>query len=525
MVRGASEKALLLAWSDRGVEGPAPAHHARRPASDRGPILRLLEQDESRGRYGELWVVTTPSGAGPARALVREAEAHVGRAEVRALAVDDPSDYNRLFRALRPLVRELGRGARPVDVLLSSGTPQVQTLWVVLTQAGLLRARMLQIIPAAFVPVPHPRAVREVRLEVEGFPEIRALREEVQKLRAQVAPRPGAMVGEGEAMRALRARLARVAASDLPALVVGETGTGKELVARALHEGGARAKGPFVAENCGAIAEGLLASELFGHEAGAFTGASRAHRGLFERAEGGTVFLDEVGEMPPRLQAMLLRALQEGAVRRVGGERSLRFDARVVCATHRDLGAMVRRGEFREDLYYRLRGVTLEVPPLRARVEDVPALVAAFLDEARAFRPGGGAPEVSAEAMRLLLRHPWPGNVRELRAEVQRWAVFCDGRVEASDLAPELRGLAPPPPPCPPGAPPDSARPPGARPPPAPIAPIAPLAEAVEAAERAALARALDATGGNLSQSARALGIDRNTLKRKMAAFGLRKAD
>jgi transcriptional regulator with GAF, ATPase, and Fis domain len=294
-----------------------------------------------------------------------------------------------------------------------------------------------------------------------------------------------------------------------------------------------------VAENCGAIAEGLLASELFGHEAGAFTGASRAHRGLFERAQGGTVFLDEVGEMPARLQAMLLRALQEGVVRRVGAERGVRFDARVVCATHRDLGAMVKRGEFREDLYYRLRGVTLEVPPLRARYGDVPALVASFLEEARAFRPGRDALEVSTDAMRLLQRYPWPGNVRELRAEVQRWAVFCDERVEPRDLAPEIGALSAtgppssrgpssspsPTPPASPGSPPPSGAPAPRPPLPAHGPPLAPLADVIEAAERAALARALDATGGNLSQSARSLGIDRNTLKRKMTAFGLRKAD
>jgi DNA-binding NtrC family response regulator len=515
MARPPAPRPLLLAWSDRGVEGPAPAHHARRPTTDRGPVLRLLEQDESRGRYGELWVVTTPAGEGPAHALLREAEGHIERAELKVLPIDDPSDYNRLFHALRPLVRELKHPAeRPIDVLLSSGTPQVQTLWVVLTQAGLLRARMLQVIPAAFVPHPHPRAVREVRLEVEGFPEIRALREEVRQLRAQIAPRPGAMVGESEPMRLLRARLARVAASDLPVLVLGETGTGKELVARAVHEGGARAKGPFVAENCGAIAEGLLASELFGHEAGSFTGAAKAHRGLFERAEGGTIFLDEVGEMPPRLQAMLLRVLQEGVVRRVGAERGVRVDARVVCATHRDLAAMVGRGEFREDLYYRLRGVTLEVPPLRARYGDMPALVAAFLDETRAFRAGRDAPTVSPEAMRLLQRYAWPGNVRELRAEVHRWAVFCDDRVGPDDLAPELRG----PPAAAPPAPRDAPRPPAV------ASPIGTLAEAVEAAEREAIATALGAEGGNLSRAARALAIDRNTLKRKMAAFGLRNA-
>ncbi len=307
-------------------------------------------------------------------------------------------------------------------------------------------------------------------------------------------------------MRELRARVARVAATDVPVLVLGETGTGKELVARALHESSARAGGPFVAENCGVFAEGVVASELFGHEAGAFTGAASRRRGVFEQASGGTLLLDEVGELAPRVQSSLLRVLQEGALRRVGGEARVAVDVRVVAATHRDLAAMVAAGTFREDLYYRLRGATLEVPPLRARPGDVELLTRSFLEEVRARR-GGRALEVSREALRALSSHPWPGNVRELRAEVLRWGVFCDDRVDLADLAPEIR--SPHSPAAPPAPLPSSAEP-------------LTLAQAVDAAERAAVAGALDACAGNLSRAARALGIDRNTLKRKLARYALR---
>jgi transcriptional regulator with GAF, ATPase, and Fis domain len=267
-----------------------------------------------------------------------------------------------------------------------------------------------------------------------------------------------------------------------------------------------KAPGPFVAENCGAFAEGVLLSELFGHEPGAFTGAVGRRRGLFEQAHGGTLFLDEVGELPPRAQSSLLRVLQEGSLRRVGGERQVRVDVRVVAATHRDLPSMVRAGTFREDLFYRLRGATLELPPLRARAGDVPLLVEAFLEEARAAR--GKRLTVTPAALRALARHAWPGNVRELRAEVLRWAVFCDDVVDEGDLLPELRGTAR-----------------------AGVAPVAaategrgivPLAEVVGAAERAAIAGALEAGGHKVAVAARLLGIDRNQLKRKLARHGLR---
>ena len=505
----------LLTWSDAGTIGPSPSHHGKRPSSDRGPVLRLLEQDESR--YDAVVVLAIPTGGAPAQRLVAEIATSTPRAELRLVDVDDPSDHGKLFRALAPIVKDLKRRFPPgewaLDVLLSAGTPQAQTLFVILVQAGILPARLLQVIPAAFVPDPHPRAIREVRLDIEGFPEIRALRAEVVRLRAEARARAPSLVGESEPMRLLATRLARVAATDVPVLILGETGTGKELVARAIHDSSDRARGPFIAESCGVFAEGVLASELFGHEAGAFTGASARRRGLFEQAHGGTLLLDEVGELAPRVQTALLRVLQEGALRRVGGEARIDVDVRILAATHRDLAAMVAEGTFREDLYYRLRGATIEVPPLRARTSDLDALIATFLDEARPKK--SRRMEVTRKARQALAAHAWPGNVRELRAEVRRWAVFCEGTIDVEDLAeeivrgpqastsspvrPEIKGESPPD---------ESALP--------------TLEAAVRAAEIAAIMASLRAHEGNLSQTARALGIDRNTLKRKLALFDLR---
>ena len=496
----------LLTWSDRGIDGPSPAHQAKRPASDRGPVLRLLDETPRRDSYDRALVLTVPGGLARAHALAGDMKPQVADVEVRVVPVDDPSDYGALFAALGPLVAELDRGAgAPLDVLLSSGTPQAQTLWVIFVQAQMLRARMLQVIPAAFVPRPHPRAIREVSLDIEGFPEIRALREEVTRLRAEVRARTSKLIAGSDAMRALVSRVIRVAHSELPVLVLGETGSGKELVARAIHDGSARAGGPFIAENCGAIADTLLASELFGHEAAAFTGAAARHRGLFEQASGGTIFLDEIGELPPQVQAMLLRVLQERTVRRVGGEEPVKVDVRVVAATHRDLEQMVRDGRFREDLYYRLRGATLTVPPLRDRVADLPAMIDAFLREAT-IRGRARKLPVTPEAMRLLAAYAWPGNVRELRSEVHRWAVFCDDEVAPADLAPEIRDGG-------------AARAPR-RPAPPPSHGTT-LAAAVRDAEHAAITAALAAHAGNLSRTARSLGIERNTLKRKLAGLGL----
>ena len=233
-------------------------------------------------------------------------------------------------------------------------------------------------------------------------------------------------IATGGAMRRLLDRLPRVSASDVPVLVLGETGTGKELIARTIHESSGRSAGPFVAENCAALAEGVLASELFGHEAGAFTGATHRRRGLFEQAHGGTIFLDEVGEMPSQVQAMLLRVLQDGVIRRVGSETWINVDARVIAATHRDLRQMIEQGKFREDLYYRLQGVSLLVPPLRERTSDLSVLIDVFLRDAAGSRRR--PLRINREALRLLEAYRWPGNVRELRSAVLRWSFFCDER-------------------------------------------------------------------------------------------------
>jgi DNA-binding NtrC family response regulator len=487
----------LLTWSDRGVAGPRPNHHSPRPADDQGPILRLLEHRE----YERARILCTPAGRGPAESLVAELRRRIAAVELVELAIDDPSDYEQLFVALGPVVARLDLPS--CDVLLSAGTPQMQTLWVILVEAGLLRATMLQVIPAAFVPDPHPSPIRPVRLDIEGFPKIQAMRDELRRLRAQTATR-GDLIGESEAMSLLGRRLARVARADVPVLILGETGTGKELVARAVHAASERARGPFVAENCGSFSEGVLASELFGHERGAFTGANARRRGLFEQADGGTLLLDEIGETSARTQVMLLRVLQEGRLRRLGGEAEIRVDVRVLAATHRDLAAMVAAGQFREDLYYRLRGATLELPPLCERGRDLELLVAHFLTTLGRKR----RPWPTPAAWAALHGYRWPGNIRELRAEVVRWMVFCEATVELEDLSPEIRASTSVPPPI---------LGPILRP--SPDAGFASLAVRIEATERAAVDEALERFAGNLSAAARALGIDRNTLKRKLAKY------
>jgi DNA-binding NtrC family response regulator len=513
---------LLLTWTDRTGFDASPSHHRQRPSHDRGPVLRLLDQPESRDAYDVAWVLTTPATALATEGLVTAMRKRIERVELRSLELYDPSDHEKLFHALTPLVREIPVDAE-VTTLLSAGTPQAQTLWLILVKSGLLRARMLQVIPPAFVPDPHPHAIREVTLDIEGFPEIRALREEVVQLRARETARLG-LIGASPALEAMLDRVARVArathaaSAGVPVLVHGETGSGKEMVARAIHDASPRARGPFLAENCGSLADGTLASELFGHERGAFTGAIARRRGLFELAHGGTLFLDEIGEVSPRVQVSLLRVLEEGVLRRVGGEEPVRVDVRVVAATHRDLARMVEEGSFREDLYYRLKGAVIEVPPLRERASDLEALVAHFLrahepHEPREADPAGGEPKAgprpTRSALEAMRRYAWPGNVRELRAEVARWRVFCDERVDVDDLAPEIRKAV---------APPKRPESPAAETSPRVAIELdaRPLAAAVAELEDAMIRAALDRTAGNLARAARELAIDRNTLKRKL---------
>ncbi len=243
----------------------------------------------------------------------------------------------------------------------------------------------------------------------------------------------GQLRGRNPVMRRMMVRLQKAARSDVAVLLIGESGTGKELIARALHDEGSRASEPFVVVDCGAISPGLVASELFGHERGAFTGASRQKTGAFERATGGTLFLDEIGELPKALQSTLLGVLDRGRYCRVGGTAELTTDVRIVAATNRDLRADVNRGKFRLDLYYRLAVVCVKVPPLRERVDDIPLLVEHFLQKRGTDRKAGEL--VDSETWVRLKAHPWPGNVRELRNIIEAWLVMND-TIRPAPLAP-----------------------------------------------------------------------------------------
>ncbi|AKU90302.1 sigma-54-dependent transcriptional regulator [Vulgatibacter incomptus] len=290
-----------------------------------------------------------------------------------------------------------------------------------------------------------PFKIDELLVVVEKALEKRALVRENVQLRRQLGDRArfAGILGKSAAMRELFALLDKVAPSRTTVLVTGESGVGKELVARALHEKGGRAAGPFVAVNCGAIPEGLIESELFGHEKGAFTGAVAAKPGLFSEASGGTLFLDEIGELPLAVQVKLLRALQQRVVRPVGGLRDVEIDVRIVAATNRDLEQEVREGRFREDLYYRLNVIGLKVPPVRERREDVLLLAEHFL---QAFAKEQGRPGMafSRAAQRALLDYDFPGNVRELENVVERAVTLSDGdEIEPDTFPAAVRGASP----------------------------------------------------------------------------------
>jgi len=241
------------------------------------------------------------------------------------------------------------------------------------------------------------------------------------------------LIGESEAMQRTRATIAKVARSQAPVYISGESGTGKELVARMIHEQGARSGRPFIPVNCGAIPGDLLESEFFGHMKGSFTGAVANKPGLFQAAQGGTLFLDEAAELPLHMQVKLLRAIQEKSIRPVGAQQELAVDARILSATHKDLAALVREGRFRQDLYYRINVIQLCVPPLRERGGDIPTLVAFIMN--RLTGAGGRIPRIAEEAMQALARYPFPGNVRELENILERALTLCEGdRIEARDL-------------------------------------------------------------------------------------------
>jgi transcriptional regulator with GAF, ATPase, and Fis domain len=297
------------------------------------------------------------------------------------------------------------------------------------------------------------------------------------------------LVGASDAMQELYRKLDLIVPTEAPVLILGETGTGKELAARIIHKEGPRGSRAFVAANCASMAENLLETELFGHERGAFTGADRPRPGLFEQAHGGTIFLDEVGDMSPRMQADLLRVLQSGEVRRVGGSQTKRVDVRVIAATHRDLEQMIRRGEFRQDLYFRLNVLSVRLPALCDRTGDIPLLARELL--ARFAPAGRPVPVVSERAMRRLASHPWTGNVRELENVVRRLLVLGVETIEVEHLPAEIFGRRP-------------------------AQTTASSTSTLRRLETEAIRRAVEDAGGSRTEAARRLGIDRKTLYLKL---------
>jgi two-component system, NtrC family, nitrogen regulation response regulator NtrX len=375
---------------------------------------------------------------------------------------------------------------------------------VIISGHGNVESAVRAIKMGAFDFVEKPLSLEKTVLVVRNALRQRRLEAENLALRARVDAQHQ-MIGESYAMARLREQVTMAAPTNGRVLIFGENGTGKELVARNIHAMSRRRSGSFVEVNCAAIPEELIESELFGHVRGAFTGALADRRGKFELAHGGTIFLDEIGDMSLKTQAKVLRVLQEQVMEAVGGSTRIRVDARVLAATNKDLPSEIRSGRFREDLYFRLNVVPIFVPPLRERVEDVPLLADHFM--AMLAREYGRRPKTfDADAVRVLQRYPWPGNVRELRNVVERLMIMVPGdRVSSRDLLFLEQGGS--------GV---AAMPPGSSP-----AIIAPLHDARDEFEKQYILRALAAQQGNMSRTAEVLGVERSNLYRKMRAFGI----
>ena len=341
------------------------------------------------------------------------------------------------------------------------------------------------------------------------YAELERTTAENRELRGRAAERAqfGNIIGKSRPIQEIFVLLEKLRDTTVPVLITGESGTGKELIAQAVHYHSPRREQPFIAQNCSALNENLLESELFGHVRGAFSGATRDKPGLFEVADGGTFFLDELGEMSPALQVKLLRVLQDGSFTPVGSTKMKRVDVRVIAATNRNLEEMIRRGTFREDLYYRLNVVTITLPPLRERSGDVPLLVDFFLGHI-ARRPGAIQKRFSTEALRCLSAFHWPGNIRQLENEVERATIMSGSQaiIEVADLSPAVRGE--------PIAIAHAEAPVGGQ------DPLPKLREATLALERRLIEEALGRTANNKSEAARLLGISRSNLIAKVQEYG-----
>jgi DNA-binding NtrC family response regulator len=429
-------------------------------------------------------------------------EVTIGRDETSSVRIDDPSVSRRhaLLRVGERLeVEDLGgpngtfvrQHAQPDGSSAGDGTLDVSVRQLLSSAAELAVGDCL-LFGTTSVAV---RRVPEIELPVLGSTE-----------ELGAGEKPGVIVRD-PAMRELYGQVARAARSNISVLLLGETGVGKEILARAIHAHSPRAMGPFVGINCAALAPTLLESELFGSERGAFTGSVAARAGLFEAADGGTLFLDEIGEMPTDTQAKLLRVIEERKVMRLGSTRARPIDVRFVAATNRDVADGSREGRMRSDLYFRLSGIVFSIPPLRDRPLEIEALAASFLTAACRDLERTPVPAISSDAMDLLRRHAWPGNVRELRNVIERAVVLCaEDQIAPDHLPPSLRAVR-------------------AGTTAAPLAstqaPNLPLAAEMKSIERARILEALERCGGNQSEAARVLGMPRRTLVSRLGELGL----
>jgi DNA-binding NtrC family response regulator len=474
--------------------------------------LRLLiVDDEEASRYGMRRALTTfgynvseADSAEAARILVKQQEP-----DLLLLDVNLPGISGLEF--LKELQETNGASSENASGDGNASGPLV----IIITAHGSERMAVEAVKTGAYDYLSKPFELDELRLVVKNAAETIALRRENVSLRRRIeaeASQRGALIGDSASMQRVRAMIDKVAETDATVLVRGESGTGKELVAREVHErNSARSKGPFVAVNCAALPSELIESELFGHEKGAFTGAAGQRKGKFEQANGGTLFLDEIGDMSSNVQAKLLRALEERRIERLGGNESIPVDVRIVSATHRPLEQEIAAGNFRADLFYRLRVVTIDIPPLRERREDIPQLAETFT-HAAAERYNLPLRQVGQSALRKLVDYDWPGNVRELKNTIDRAAIMAEGEeLRSEDLPEEIMpgihrakdkeeqtsgdGLS--------------------------VPFTADFREDRREFERRYISRCLEHTQGNVTKAAEILGMHRQSLQHKLRQLGL----
>jgi DNA-binding NtrC family response regulator len=481
--------------------------------------LRLLiVDDEEASRYGMRRALTTfgysvseADSAEAARILIKQQQP-----DLMLLDVNLPGKSGLDF--LRELQNsDGGNGSEPpaFESGFSVGKSSSRPLVIIITAHGSERMAVEAVKAGAYDYLSKPFELDELRLVIKNAAERVELQRENLSLRRRIEverSQRGALIGTSEGMQRVRAMIEKVAETDATVLVRGESGTGKELVARELHErNSVRSQGPFVAVNCAALPSELIESELFGHEKGAFTGAAARRQGKFEQAHGGTLFLDEIGDMSSNVQAKLLRALEERRIERLGGNESIPVDVRIVSATHRPLEQEIAAGNFRADLFYRLRVMTIDIPPLRDRREDIPLLAETFTRGA-AERYGLPLRQVGQSALRRLVEYQWPGNVRELKNTIERAAIMADGEeLRSQDLPDEIvtapgkiatdnadssdGGLS--------------------------VPFTAEFREDRREFERRYISRCLEHTQGNVTKAAEILGMHRQSLQHKLRQLGL----